>query len=277
MKNYKFLLLISLIVFIVSCNDNDDPDPAKLNKLTKVTCYKNDMSTPLYVTNITYVYNGDIAYISNNQEKLTYTYTDNKILAIGLHTEKIEYTLNKGKITEKKISAENKTVNNEVYISDEYKYKYQGNALTTVDWLAQRPTTEGTDYNHKEYKDDQKYKWVNGNITTFSQDKKEMVYEYHSTQLQPSNFPFRVIPSFAPVNFEIVDPTNFLYGYQNNHLPVRAYWYNELEPGTICAEYTYTFDSIGEYITGMRIEEKDFMNDQENTYKFDFQYQHKEE
>jgi len=272
MKSYVYLLLVGLMGLVISCKDDDDPTPPKLNKLAKVTCYQDNMSTPSYVVNITYTNDGNIANIeASNQEKQIFTYSNNKILVVSLSADKIEYTINKDKITEKKISTENKNANNEVYISDEYTYKYQGTGLVSVDWLTRRPATEGSGYNIIKYEEDQKFNWNNGNTTLFSQDKKAMVYEY-SSQSQPANFPFRVIASFNPVEFDIVNPINLLYGYQNNQLPSRAYWYNQLEPGTICAEYTYKFEGIGDYITGMTIEEKDHLTNQDNIYKFDFQY-----
>jgi len=273
MKNYTLFLLIGLLGFMVSCKDDDDPTPPKLSKLTKVACYKGNASPFLSTSQITYNTKGDIASIETiGKEKHTYAYNGDMIMITGVaDVSKIEYRLNKGRITEKKIYKNNTATNNEEYTSDEYYYIYKGTGLDYVNWTTCRPTSDGTGYIKDTYEKDQIFSWLQGNIVSFAQDKKEMVYEY-TTQLQPSNFPFRVIASFAPVEFEIVNPINLLYGYQNNYLPSRAYWYNKLEPGSICAEYIYKFEGIGDYITNMTIEEKDYITDQTNTYKFDFQY-----
>jgi len=264
---------MGLIGFVVSCKDDDDPTPSKLSKLTKVTYYKDNASSPLSSSVIIYNVNGDIAFIEiDGKEKHNYTYVDNKIIVIGeVDVAKIEYRIDKGRIAEKKIYKNNMAANNEEYTSDEYSYNYKGSGLDYVNWLTRRPTSDGDGYNTKTYEKDQIFSWYQANITSFAQDKKEMVYEY-STLPQPANFPFRVIASFSPVGFETVSPINFFYGYQNNYLPARAYWYNELEPTTICAEYIYKFEGIGDYITRMTIEEKNYLTDQENIYKFDFQY-----
>ena len=89
-----------------------------------------------------------------------------------------------------------------------------------------------------------------------SLDSREMRYEY-SVAEAPKNFPLRVIGSFSPVGFESVTPLNLLYGIQNRNLPIRAYTYTIPNQSEVKAEYKYTYTTVGDYITGMTIDEND--------------------
>ena len=53
MKKYLFLLLIGA-ASLTACGDDDDPVVPELNKLTKVSCYKDGASSPLF--NIEYIF-----------------------------------------------------------------------------------------------------------------------------------------------------------------------------------------------------------------------------
>ena len=50
MKKYLFLLLIGA-ASLTACGDDDDPVVPELNKLTKVSCYKDGASSPLFTVN----------------------------------------------------------------------------------------------------------------------------------------------------------------------------------------------------------------------------------
>ena len=96
-----------------------------------------------------------------------------------------------------------------------------------------------------------------------SLDSREMRYEY-SVAEAPKNFPLRVIGSFSPVGFESVTPLNLLYGIQNRNLPIRVY------QSEVKAEYKYTYTTVGDYITGMTIDEND--GGTASSYKYTFEY-----
>lgn len=49
MKKYLFLLLIGA-ASLTACGDDDDPVVPELNKLTKVSCYKDGASSPLLIS-----------------------------------------------------------------------------------------------------------------------------------------------------------------------------------------------------------------------------------
>ena len=51
MKKYLFLLLIGA-ASLTACGDDDDPVVPELNKLTKVSCYKDGASSPLFTADI---------------------------------------------------------------------------------------------------------------------------------------------------------------------------------------------------------------------------------
>lgn len=280
MKKYLFLVATSLMA-LASCGDDDSKTTvAKLDKLTQVTCYLNDNATPLYRVEINYRDDGEIANMQvNNEDKLQFIYVGNTLTVGNSGPQTVEYSLSGHAITKEKVSKENPYANNEIYVSDEYSYKYKGANLYTADWTTRWPKNDGSGYETRSYTDVNAvtYAWENGNVTRFSQDKKEMVYEY-TEQVRPQNFPLRVIDSFAPTGFEVFTPINLLFGNQNKNLPKRSYWYVIPATSDPSAEYEYTYDTIiGDYITAMTIEETCHTPSGEirNTYKYTFEYNYK--
>ena len=63
MKKYLFLLLIGA-ASLTACGDDDDPVVPELNKLTKVSCYKDGASSPLFTADINYTSDGKISNIN---------------------------------------------------------------------------------------------------------------------------------------------------------------------------------------------------------------------
>lgn len=280
MKKYLFLLTAGLLTF-ASCGDDDSkPVVAKLDKLTRVTCYWNESATPLYSVEINYKDDGEIANMQvDNEEKQQFIYVGNTLTVSNSGPESVEYTLSGHAITKEKVSKENTYAHNEIYISDEYSYKYQGANLYTADWTTRWPKTDGSGYETRTYTgvNAVTYTWENGNVIRLTQDKKEMVYEYTS-QARPQNFPLRVVDSFAPTGFEAFTPVNLLYGNQNQNLPKRAYWYVVPETSVVYGEYEYTYDTIiGDYVTAMTIQETNYTASGEvrNTYTYKFEYNYK--
>ncbi|SEG23949.1 MULTISPECIES: DUF5032 domain-containing protein [Parabacteroides] len=277
MKKYIFLLFAG-IAGLVSCGDDDKPSLPELNKLTKITCYKNGSTTPEFVKEITYNSDGEISYIiENNTDKKQFLYSGNTIVVAATNAAdatSTEYILSGKTIVKKKVSDKN-PYKNEIYVRDEYDYGYNRSALVQTSWIATSPTIDGK-YETRTYKDAEKYTWQDDNVVRFTEDKSEMVYEYGNNNLRPHNFPFRVIASFAPVGMDVVTPLNLAYGAQNRNLPTYAYWYNFPDTNTKCAEYTYNFSSMGDYITGMTIQEKIYAINgtpgADNTYTYSFEY-----
>lgn len=274
MKKYLFLL-ITVLFGLSSCGDDDKIEPKKLNKLTRITCYKNSSTTPLYMVDITYSSNGDIYSVQkDNEARQLFIYTNNLVTINGPGSELTTYTIRNNFISEKTVSKENPYIPNEAYNSDIYTYVYNGTAMREANWKTTWPKTDGSGYESRSYAPSDNYTWESGAVIRYNntRDPREMVYEY-GTHMQPANFPFRVINSFNPTGFEVVDPMNLYYGYQNIFLPSRAYVYEV--PGTSpnLAEYTYSFNNIGDYITNMTIIEEDRTNgSQTNTYVFAFEY-----
>ena len=108
-------------------------------------------------------------------------------------------------------------------------------------------------------------------MVTFSRNQDRMEYEY-STVERPENYPLRVIGSFAPVDFEAVTPLNLLYGVQNRNLPIRAYTYTIPNQSEVKAEYKYTYTTVGDYITGMTIDENDGGTASSCKYTFEYNF-----
>ncbi|WP_455623290.1 DUF5032 domain-containing protein [Parabacteroides sp.] len=271
MKKYLFLLLIGA-VSLTACGDDDDPVVPELNKLTKVSCYKDGSSSPLFTADVNYTADGKISGIRFSGDKeWRLVSSDNKYLMIDLSTgnELGEYVLSGNVITAKNVLKKNSYASNEVYVSDEYKYVYSGSNLTLTSWLVRWPNKDGKGYKSESYNEYDRFYWENGNVVTFTRNQDQMEYEYSVAEM-PANFPLRVIGSFAPVGFEAVSPLNLLYGARNRNLPTRAYTYTIPNQSEVKAEYKYTYTTVGDYITGMTIDEND--GGTENAYKYTFEY-----
>ena len=271
MKKYLFLLLIGA-ASLTACGDDDDPVVPELNKLTKVSCYKDGASSPLFTADINYMNDGKISSISFHGDKEFRLFSsDNKYLMIDISTgdELGEYILSGNVITAKNVLRKNSYASNEVYVSDEYKYGYSGSNLVLTSWVARWPKEDGQGYESEDYREYDKFYWENGNVVTFSRNQDRMEYEY-STVERPENYPLRVIGSFSPVGFESVTPLNLLYGIQNRNLPIRAYTYTIPNQSEVKAEYKYTYTTVGDYIMCMTIDEND--GGTASSYKYTFEY-----
>lgn len=280
MKKYAFLFMI-MITGLLSCGDDDKPVVPELNKLTKVVCYKNGKTETdvLFSVDINYTNDGNISSMQfANGQKAIFVYVDRKLTVtnVGESNERVEYIMTGNVIGEKYVQKDNPYMNNEVYTSDEYIYKYSGSNLIGASRLMRLPKKGESGYIKQEFPNEEIYSnpRENGNITLFTQEKNRIEYKY-STALTPRNFPWRVIPSFNPVGFEAVSPINLLYGNLNRNLPESAHCYNISDEENATADYNYRFTSIGEYITSMTIHEEITPANgavEENDYEYIFTY-----
>lgn len=273
MKKYLFLLLIGM-VGLTACGDDDDPNIPELNKLTKISCYKDGATTPLFVTDITYTTEGKISNMNfSGDRKLLFIYSDGKftVTDLGSGTTTAEYALSGNVITGMKRQKVNELVSNEVYVSDEYVYRYSGSNLSMTSWKTRWPKEVGTGYEERDYPEYEKYTWENKNVVLYAKslDDREMRYEY-SVEETPKNFPLRTVGSFSPVGFDPVSPLNTMYGNRNRNLMARAYTYQIPNQKDVKSEYIYTYKRVGDYITGMTIEEK--TESASSTYDYVFEY-----
>lgn len=276
MKKYVLIAWLGVMVF-TSCKDDNPPVVPELNKLTKISCCKNEEVTPIFVADINYSSEGHLMNIQfSGENKLLFIYSENKFTVTDVNsgTKSAEYTLSGDVIIQKKISQENKNASNEIYVSDEYDYKYAGKELSYTNWKTRWPKENGKGYEERSYPSSETYKWENGNTVLYTQDKTEMRYEYGALE-NPNNFPLRVIGSFAPVGFDAVTPLNLQYGTLNRNLPERAYTYQVTSPTAIDAEFTYSYMQVGDYITTMTITEENPVGGGDgsvNRYTFSFEY-----
>lgn len=272
MKKTVLLGMICLCA-LASCS-KDEPDLPKLNKLTRVICYQNGEQQPAYTVVVNYKSDGGIATIQYNGETRQFIYVGNTITVSG-PTDPVseEYTINNTIVASKKVSRKNPYAANVIYVSDEYTYNYSKANQTSTDWVTRWPLADGSGYDTRTYRSAENYNWADGNITRFTEDKKEIAYTYGALA-RPVNFPLRVINTFRPVAFESIHPMNLSYGTQNKLLPERAYWYNIPETSVICAEYEFKYTFTSEYVTGMTVTEKNHIVDGggDNTYEYVFEY-----
>ena len=269
MKKCVCLMLI-LVIGLISCGDDDKPSLPKLNKLTKITCKKNGADFPEYSLDIIYNQDGNVSKITTSKGTFNLIYTGNKISVIdasNVHTE--DFQMSGNVVVNKQEWAINEYVPNAEYVKNEYRYKYDRSNLTEADWIFQRPLEEGG-YKKNEPVSLDKYTWTNGNVTVYQcLPRDEVSYTYGS------QFPFRVLNTLRPITPDLVNPLNSLYGTSNRNLPESASRYS-LGESKNGAEYTFRYQTVGDYITGMVITEDiksvEGLDAGQNTYEYSFVY-----
>ena len=274
MKKCVCLMLILVIGFI-SCGDDDKPSLPKLNKLTKITCKKNGADFPEYSLDIIYNQDGNVSKITTSKGTFNLIYTGNKISVIdasNVHTE--DFQISGNVVVNKQEWAINEYVPNAEYVKNEYRYKYDRSNLTEADWIFQRPLEEGG-YKKNDPVSLDKYTWTNGNVTVYQYLPRDEVSYTYGSQLCPANFPFRVLNTLRPITPDLVNPLNSLYGTSNRNLPESASRYS-LGESKNGAEYTFRYQTVGDYITGMVITEDiksvEGLDAGQNTYEYSFVY-----
>lgn len=268
-------LMLMLLIGLVSCGDDDKPSIPKLNKLTKITCKKNGVDFPEYSLDITYNQDGNVSKMTTSKGTFNLIYTDNKISMIdasNVHTE--DYQINGNVIVNRQEWAVNEYTPSEVYVKNEYRYKYNRSNLTETDWVFQRPLEEGG-YKKNDPVALDKYTWSGGNVTVYQYLPRDEVNYTYGSQLCPANFPFRALSTLRPVTPDLVNPLNSLYGALNRNLPESASRY-QLGESKNNAEYTFRYQTVGDYITSMIITEDiksvDGSEAGQNTYEYSLTY-----
>ncbi len=274
MKKCVCLMLI-LVIGLISCGDDDKPSLPKLNKLTKITCKKNGADFPEYSLDIIYNQDGNVSKITTSKGTFNLIYTGNKISVIdasNVHTE--DFQISGNVVVNKQEWAINEYVPNAEYVKNEYRYKYDRSNLTEADWIFQRPLEEGG-YKKNDPVSLDKYTWTNGNVTVYQYLPRDEVSYTYGSQLCPANFPFRVLNTLRPITPDLVNPLNSLYGTSNRNFPESASRYS-LGESKNGAEYTFRYQTVGDYITGMVITEDiksvEGLDAGQNTYEYSFVY-----
>lgn len=274
MKKCVCLMLI-LVIGLISCGDDDKPSLPKLNKLTKITCKKNGADFPEYSLDIIYNQDGNVSKITTSKGTFNLIYTGNKISVIdasNVHTE--DFQMSGNVVVNKQEWVINEYVPNAEYVKNEYRYKYDRSNLTEADWIFQRPLEEGG-YKKNDPVSLDKYTWTNGNVTVYQYLPRDEVSYSYGSQLCPANFPFRVLNTLRPITPDLVNPLNSLYGTSNRNLPESASRYS-LGESKNGAEYTFRYQTVGDYITGMVITEDiksvEGLDAGQNTYEYSFVY-----
>lgn len=267
--------MLILVIGLISCGDDDKPSLPKLNKLTKITCKKNGADFPEYSLDIIYNQDGNVSKITTSKGTFNLIYTGNKISVIdasNVHTE--DFQMSGNVVVNKQEWTINEYVPNAEYVKNEYRYKYDRSNLTEADWIFQRPLEEGG-YKKNDPVSLDKYTWTNGNVTVYQYLPRDEVSYSYGSQLCPANFPFRVLNTLRPITPDLVNPLNSLYGTSNRNLPESASRYS-LGESKNGAEYTFRYQTVGDYITGMVITEDiksvEGLDAGQNTYEYSFVY-----
>ena len=283
MRNYIRYGCFFAIVGLMACGDEELPVSA-LNQLTKVSCYEQGSEGDQLIFEATVTYNdptgqiNSIRLIGEEPEEMLFVYSDGKCVVTSLRASSptTEYTLSGQVIVGRKVSRENPLVNHALYVSDDYTYHYSGSRLSYTSWVTTWPVSGGG-YESRSYPEYERYTWESNNVVLFaqSQDRREMRYEY-GTQLRPQNFPLRVIGSYEPIGFGAVSPLNLLYGEAGRYLPVKAYTYAIPNPSQKLEEFTYSYVTMGDYVTQMTVDRKSMGESDEanevRRYVYTFEY-----
>lgn len=274
MKKYLFLLVI-LTAGLLSCGKDDKPVIPEMNKLTAVTCIKNDVPYLEYSLDIIYDQKGQIAKIMTHTGTYNFIYTGNKVSVIdGSNSRLKDYQMSGSVITSEEQFAINPYLPNEIYTQNKYTYRYDRVNLASTDFVFQRPLETGG-YDTKAPVTIDRYTWENGSVSMYSQLPLEEVSYNYAGRVRPVNFPFRVLNTLQPVIPDMMSPLNFMYGAMNIFLPEEASRYKLGESGN-SADYEFSYKSTGDYITEMTIVERlktgDIPVASENVYVYTFAY-----
>lgn len=276
MRAYLFMMLVGLSVVFSSCGD-DEPYVKPLNKLTKITCVKNE-HTPLFTVDIAYTPEGEISSIQMNQsETWQFVRVQHVLNVIGdPSVVRTDYAYSGNVIVNKSVWQKNIYDPTAEYTSDVYSYRYNHNKLAYADLKMKWPKEGGKGYSEMNYPQDEKYDWDNnGNMISFTKDKRVMAYQYESSMTRPVNFPFFVCGTFDPTQFDSFSPLNFSMGTLSRNMPTSAYSYTIPEVNQKQVEYTFEYiATLSDYLTGMIIREvrHEANGDVKNVYAYTFEY-----
>ncbi|WP_280744150.1 MULTISPECIES: DUF5032 domain-containing protein [unclassified Parabacteroides] len=287
MKKNLFIFL-SIMFGLTSCGDDDKTEVIPLNKLTKITCTKNNASSPEFVLSVTYNQAGEVANIAwDNQFTDIFSFSNNQLVvnrftsvtASASLYQKYEYGLSGGGIVSCSEYQNNPYRNNEEYLSNLYNYTYSKNNMMSSPWVkAVWPKTDGSGYESRNDMETNYYTWEDNNLTYYKNGTKEMAFTYKS-DLHPENFPLRIVNTFSPTGQASVSPLNFYFGNLNRNLIETATWYVLPDVNTPYAKYTFSYNTTGEYITGMTIAEEIYpvngTSAENNQYTYTLEYSYK--
>lgn len=290
MKKY-ICLFLTVLMGLNSCSKDDDKQQEipQLNKLTKVTCIKNNSASPEFVLTITYNQGQKIADITQ-EGKYThvFTYNANQLIvnsfaaastASPVLVKKMNYVLSGGGIVKSEEHLKNSYKNDEEYLANIYSYSYNRNNLTGCSWdEANWPKEDGTGYDNRKSLETSTYTWENNNISLYKKGTKEMAFTYKN-ELQSETFPLLFVNTFNPTIPDVVSPLNFSFGNRNRNLVETVYTYELPDVGNLHTKYTFTYNTTGEYVTGMSVTEEVFPASgqaaETNTYSYSFEYNYK--
>jgi hypothetical protein len=277
-----------VLTVLNSCGKDDgkQQEILKLNKLTKVTCIKNNAPSPEFVLTITYNQDGQIAIITQNGKYTDiFTYNTNQLIvntftsissASPALAKRMNYALSGGGIIKSEEYLNNSYKNNEEYLANIYSFSYNRNNLTKCSWEETNwPKEDGFGYDNRKALEISTYIWENNNIILYKKGTKEMAFTYKN-ELQSETFPLLFLDTFNPTIVNAVSPLNFLFGNRNRNLVETVYTYELPDVKSLHAKYTFIYNTMGEYVTGMTITEEIFPVGGQtaaiNTYNYSFEY-----
>ncbi|WP_106827929.1 DUF5032 domain-containing protein [Parabacteroides pacaensis] len=250
---YMVAILLATTVLATSCGDDDHPYIPEKKKITGISC-KQEGTDYSWDMKIKYDQDGNlyrVTYASSLAKDTTvdapdfselYQYNGNTI-TVTRFIETIPdinrtYTCSGSIITRE----EEGTISEA--LSNIYQYTYRGKELTAATQTTQTPSTGTTTIPYN-------FTWDNnGNMTEFTYNNTTRLQFTYGAEVHPENFPLKALKSVDLTDRRFLDPINLLYNATPRNLPVEAKIII-LPAGTITTTYTFKYNTIGEYITGM--------------------------
>jgi len=294
MKKY-ISLFFALWVALTSCGKDDDDkkqEIPQLNKLTKVTCIKSNSpsSVPEFVLTVTYNQDRQIAKITHDgKDTDIFTYNNTSQLIVNSFAsensasptlaKKMNYLLSGGGIVKSEEHLHNTYKSDEEYLANIYSFSYNRNNLAGCSWdEANWPKEDGSGYENRKIMETGSYTWENNNMVLYKKGTKEMAFTYKS-ELQSETFPLHFVNTFHPIAVNTVSPLNFYFGNRNRNLVETISIYELPDVSNLHAKYAFSYNTTGEYVTGMTVTEEIFPAGEQtattNTYSYSFEYNYK--
>lgn len=274
---YVFAFLSGIVLLSATgCGDDDHPATPKMKKVTRISCTQ-DGSTYAWNMDIRYDQDGNLYRIvydftpaqgaGNEAENYSELYQyNNRDITVTRFIETIPdinrtYTCSGSVVTREEEGRISDGVTNT------YQYTYRGKNLVSIAQSLKNPSIGTTVVPYV-------FTWsAQGDMTEFTYNNTTKLQFTYRTQLHPENFPLRAMKSIDLTDRSFVDPVNLLFNANSRYLPVQAVEVDALS-GVTTLIYTFTYTTIGDYVTGMTMTVADPGGNHSRTYTYTFAYEY---
>lgn len=277
MKYVFASLLGSLLLAATGCGDDDHPVVPKMKKVTQIGC-RLEGSVKAWDMNIRYDQDGNLYRVvynstpaentpseSENFSEL-YQYNDNnRSITVTRFVETIP-DINRTYTCSGQVVSREEEGRISDGVTSTYQYTYRGKTLVSIEQELKNSVTGATKIPYA-------FNWsAQGDMTEMTYNNTTKLQFVYGTLLHPDNFPLRAMKSTDLTERSFVDPVNLLFNANSRYLPIQVKEMDVLT-GTTKATYTFTYDTVADYVTGMTMTvAKAQQTEQTYTYTFTYNY-----